>query len=110
MRDFIKEMEVEIENGNFRLFKWINIDDQYNLSIQASGYSYSTPRKNIDLEEYSNFEVAIIKNGKFLTDKSILNDFDKYDELMEYKMDTQVFGYVPKKLVNDLYWYMIEKF
>ena len=80
-----------------------------NYLYKRGGTHYCNPRKIMSLEEYQSFEIAIINHYGFVTDMSMLENFNRLEELMECYMG-QVFGYVPKDLVNDLYVYMKTNF
>ncbi|MBQ3423485.1 MAG: hypothetical protein IJH34_17915 [Romboutsia sp.] len=113
--NFLKLLEVEMEYatnqeslfdsrypGGNRICKWININKEYSLSIQASEMHYCIPRAYIPLKEYTHFELAIIFKGKLAFDITVLEKFDRYDELKIYQEDN-IFAQVPKDLIEDLY-------
>lgn len=64
------------------------------LSVQASRYHYSTPKKNApvaDYDYYTAFELG------FPTEK-LPEEFTQYAEDADYLLDT-VYAYVPKELI-----------
>ncbi len=82
------------------------------ISIQASEFHYCIPKKNLKLEEYSNFEVALFDDWE-----KILKGFRGRAELKNFtegylkngnKKNGIIFAYVPKKIVEKLYLYMNE--
>ena len=121
--EFIKELKIISEGqGTFqseylnfpienRQCEWLKINDELSLSIQASGLHYCLPKKLVPLEEYTNFEMAIIINGNLVSDistiKKLFKNYSRYDELVEY-WNYGVFGYVRKELLNDFYIYCKE--
>ena len=99
---FLDELEIVEEFGRFRFCEWINIDDEYCLSIQCGEGKYCIPRKNINLDKYTHFELALVYEGELTMDTSIFNGFNRKDELLSYQEGT-VYPYVPKDLIEDLY-------
>ena len=93
--------------GGVRICEHLKIDDKLSLSVQASESHYCTPRAYLPLEEYEDFELALIYMGELTEDMSLIKDFPKYDELMEY-FNYGVFGFVPKDLIEDLYTYLLK--
>lgn len=91
----------------FRTCKWLRINDELSLSIQASNMHYCTPRVFTDLDKYTHFEMAIILNDKLNYNPAPLKDFYKFDKLMEY-YEGGVFAYVDKELLEELYIYCKE--
>ena len=57
---FLDELEIVEEIMDFRFCDWIIINDEYCLSIQCGKGKYSIPRENVDLKEYTHFELAFI--------------------------------------------------
>lgn len=108
--EFIKELEKSSTIAcGIRNNLWTKKGE---LSIQASRFHCCVPKKNLKLEEYSHFEIALFNNYK-----KILKGFKAADDLEECKRETWVngngekgilFAYVPKKLVEKLYLYMQE--
>jgi hypothetical protein len=90
------------EDTGFRIYKALQMDDDVLLSIQASYGHYCTPRQTLDIELYSAMELAILKNGKFVSvdqvtdNTSLIEKFDEYYEGM-------VYGFVPVELLEELY-------
>ena len=103
---FLDELEIVEEIMDFRFCDWININDEYNLSIQCGKGKYSIPRNNIDLKEYTHFEIAFIYKGLLSTghDK-LLEGFSRKEELQECQ-EGLIYTYVPKDLIEDLYKYL----
>lgn len=87
--------------GN-RVCEWLEINDEYSLSVQASEMHYCIPRAYVPLEDYTHFEMALIYEGQLSYNTDIINGFNRYDELMEYH-DGSVFYEVPKDLIEELY-------
>ena len=104
--DFEDLLISEITMG-MRCCKWIRINDELALSIQASNIHYCIPRKLIELDKYTHFEMAIIINNTISYDTSVLKGFSKYNELMEYYQGG-IFAYVDKELLEELYTYCKE--
>jgi hypothetical protein len=76
------------EMGTWRCRENIN---NYEVSIVAGNYVYSTPRENLsDPNDFSEYEIAIFKDGEFTRE---FFDSDHYDDVM---------GYVTKEEINSL--------
>ena len=107
---FLDELEIVEEIMDFRFCDWIIINDEYCLSIQCGKGKYSIPRENVDLKEYTHFELAFIYKGLLSTghDK-LLEGFSRKEELKECQEGT-IYPYVPKDLIEDLYKYFKKEF
>ena len=105
------ELDLPIENNEYgaRHLKWLEIGSGLYLSVQASCLHYCRPRKLIKLEDYTHFELALVKEDELISDISIINDFPRFSELEMY-WDYGIFAYVPKDLINDLYYWCLENF
>ena len=103
---FLEELKIAEEFGRFRFCEWIEINDEYCLSIQCGERKYCIPRKNVDLDKYTHFEIAFIYKGA-LSDRhdELLEGFNRKEELQEYKEGT-IYPYVPNDLIEDLYKYL----
>ena len=103
---FLDELEIVEEIIDFRFCDWIIINDEYCLSIQCGKGKYSIPRENVDLKEYTHFELAFIYKGLLSTrhDK-LLEGFSRKEELQKHQEGT-IYTYVPKDLIEDLYKYL----
>lgn len=101
--NFLNELKIVEEFEMFRFCEWIKINDEYCLSIQCGKGKYSIPRENVDLDEYTHFEIAFIYEG-MLSDghDELLDGFNREEELKEYQ-EGSVYPYVPKDLIEDLY-------
>jgi len=104
---FLDELRIVEEFEGFRFCEWIKINDEYHLSIQCGEGKYSIPRINVNLEEYTHFEIAFIYEGS-LSDShtKLLEGFKRKEELQEYQEGT-VYPFVPKDLIEDLYNYFM---
>jgi len=104
---FLDELRIVEEFEGFRFCEWIEINDEYYLSIQCGEGKYSIPRINVNLEEYTHFEIAFIYEGS-LSDShtKLLEGFKRKEELQEYQEGT-VYPFVPKDLIEDLYNYFM---
>lgn len=103
MLNFIKAMS-QIDDTNdsrFRMFKRIPTKSGYDMSIQCSEFHYCFPQKTIALDLYEEFEIATLFENNFVFPR-ILNKFKRKLELEPY-YDGQIFAFVPKDLVEDLY-------
>ena len=100
---FLDELEIVEEFMDFRFCDWISINDEYCLSIQCGKGKYSIHGYNVDLSEYTHFEIAFTYGGNLSTghDK-LLEGFNRKEELQEYREGT-IYPYVPKDLIEDLY-------
>ena len=103
---FLDELKIAEEFGRFRFCEWIEINDEYCLSIQCGEGKYCIPRKIVDLDKYTHFEIAFIYEGS-LSDghDELLEGFNRKEELQEYKEGT-IYSYVPNDLIEDLYKYL----
>ncbi|MDY5983129.1 MAG: hypothetical protein SPJ17_05485 [Anaeroplasma sp.] len=95
--------------GGSRICEWLRIDDKYSLSVQASESHYCTPRALLPLDKYEEFEIAIIYDGCLTCDIRVLKEFPRYEELMEFN-EGDIFAFVPKNLIEDLYCWWINSF
>ena len=103
---FLDELEIIEEFMNFRFCEWININDEYCLSVQCGEGKYSITRKNVDLKEYTHFEIAFIYKGSLSTGHDeLLEGFSRKEELQECQ-EGLIYTYVPKDLIEDLYKYL----
>lgn len=109
--EFIKKLKRSKENKE--MFIPIKAKN-YRLSIQASSFHYSIPKKYLEKEKYRCFELAIFnQNGWFdISKSSKIKKFSNYKTLMKYSdgeyTGTQVFCYVPVQLVEKLYQFLIK--
>ena len=106
MENFIQELLktrtlFENKEMDIRNFDKLETKSGYGMSIQCSKYHYCTPRETTGIEKYESFELAIFSEHNFVYPE-ILKDFPRKNELDEC-YEGQVFGYVPKDLVEDLY-------
>ena len=100
---FLSELEITTQIGRFRFCEWIEINDKYCLSIQCGEGKYCIPRENVDLDQYTHFEIAFIYEGALSDEHNeLLKGFKRKDELQEYQ-EGSVYPYVPKDLIEDLY-------
>ena len=100
---FLDELEIVEEFMDFRFCDWISINDEYCLSIQCGKGKYSIPRDNVDLREYTHFEIAFTYGGSLsIGHDKLLEGFNRKEELQEYREGT-IYPYVPKDLIEDLY-------
>jgi hypothetical protein len=85
---------------------------QYFLSIVMGEHYYSTPRENIDLENYFAIELAIFTKDDLWATKKELRDKGVFDIIgmgeHEYQEDenenaANLFGYVPVELIFKVY-------
>ncbi len=88
--------------SGLRMIEWLPIGDGYSLSIQASVSAYCKPRALVPLDQYTEFEMALIYIDKLSTDVEIFKGFDRYEELLKYQEGT-IFPFTPKDLIEDLY-------
>ena len=100
---FLDELEIVEEFMDFRFCDWISINDEYCLSIQCGKGKYSIPRENVNLKEYTHFEIAFIYEGQLSTGHDeLLKGFNRKEELQEC-CEGSIYTYVPKDLIEDLY-------
>lgn len=62
------------EDFGFRMFQGIPLKDGIVLSVQGSYAHYSTPRKTVPLDQYTELEVAIFKDDEFTTIENVTTD------------------------------------
>ncbi|TYS68673.1 hypothetical protein FZC76_06925 [Sutcliffiella horikoshii] len=90
------------EDMGFRMFKQVKISDEVGLSIQASYGHYCSPRKTLPLEMYSSMELAIFKDGEFVSVQEVTENKEVISELSEHYEGT-VYGGVPVETLEKLY-------
>jgi len=77
--------------GTWRCRENIN---NYEVSIVAGKYVYSTPRENLsDPNDFSEYEIAIFKDGEFTRE---FFDSDHYDDVMGYVNKEQILSLISK--------------
>lgn len=105
------EEEIDLKDKGFgvRQCKWLYVGSGIYLSIQASPIHYCIPRELVPLNEYTHFEMGIIKKYKLNYDISIFSEFPRYGELKSH-FDGGVFAYVPRELLSDLYIWCLDNF
>ena len=107
---FLDELEITEEFMGFRFCKWININDEYCLSVQCGKGKYSIPRENVNLKEYTHFEIAFIYEGQLSTGHDeLLEGFSRKEELQKHQ-EGIIYTFVPKDLIEDLYKYLKKEF
>ena len=107
---FLDELEIVEEIMDFRFCEWINIDDEYCLSIQCGKSKYSIPSENVNLKEYTHFEIAFIYEGQLSTGHDeLIKGFSRKEELKECQ-EGSIYTYVPKDLIEDLYKHLKRRF
>lgn len=99
----LKELGIfyEFEKLKIRVYNAIKLNNDYELSIQASSNHYCLPKEMIPIENYDSYEVAIFLQNNFAEPKELKN-FKKYNELQKYKSQCG-YSFVPKELVEELY-------
>jgi hypothetical protein len=107
---FIKDL-IEIDLGTpmyverddkYRQFKPIQVAENLWLSIQASYAHYSKPRKTIDKEEYTHWEIALFTKEEFVQIQFALPEFASLAEIELY-FEGSKYPYVPADLVEEIY-------
>lgn len=110
MKDFRELLETKEESKymsiHHRLFKPIEFENNFSISIQGSYSHYCNPRQTLSIDEYESLEIAIFENDKWIqphTDKRFLN-FSRINELLSHyeESDIAVGGYLPIDLIQDL--------
>lgn len=100
---FLSELKIVEEIGMFRFCEWIKINEEYYLSIQCGVGKYCIPRKNVDLDKYTHFEIAFIYENELSTGHDeLLEGFNRKEDLQKYK-EGAIYMFVPKDLIEDLY-------
>lgn len=96
----------DLPNG-IRVCEWVNINQEWNLSVQASALHYCTPRALVPLENYTCFEVAVIKGGVMCPWEIALEEMNVSLDHFNFG---DILGYVPKHVVEKIYKFMMEKY
>lgn len=74
------------------------------LSVQASMAHYSTPKKNVPVEEYEAFEVTLTKKGAFVAVEDIVKDHAIIEAFKPYKTSGKgAYPFVPTEVIEQLY-------
>ncbi|MGU9123139.1 hypothetical protein ACV3YD_15005 [Clostridium perfringens] len=111
MKDFRCLLKRDESNPTcIAMLKRIYIGD-YELSIQASEYHYSTPRKNLsNLFDYETMEVAVFKSEVWVNvaKDSFFNEWSERHEFLE-SYDGMVAAYIPIKMIQSFCNYIEEK-
>lgn len=91
------------------------ITGDYKISIQASGFHYCTPRKDLpELDDYSAVEIAIFDSADEWVqprEDEFIQQFHKFDELIACYEDGDVAvgAYIPMDLVQEFIQYLKEQ-
>lgn len=103
LKEVIKELNSDIGEG-FRMFERVRPSSKSNieLSIQASYQHYCTPKKTVDIEDYTTMELAIMRK------KTFLNIFDLCDDpVLVTKLrrcyEGSIYGFVPVEIIEEVY-------
>lgn len=92
-----------IEERFPRSLQGIMINEQIYLSIQASCHHYCSPRKTLaNLKDYVAMELAILKDGEFVSAKEVIANIPLIKQLDDY-FEGMVYPYVPVELIEQLY-------
>lgn len=93
---FTKLLETKKDLLGRDTFKNIILDNGLELSVKASVMHYCSPRTSgLSPEEYTEFEVAVIREGKIIDPNSNIAKTSEYDG--------DVFPYLDCDLVQELY-------
>lgn len=99
----LQEKMSDMDLRLFRQLRPIKIKDDFWISIQASGGHSCKPKTTLtDLEGYTHWEFAFLREGEFTRAKDVLPEFLSLAELELYFEET-TYSYVPKNLVEELY-------
>lgn len=78
----------------------------YTLSVGASDFHYSSPRKNLSSpQEYIAYEVAVMKGFLFVTEEVRSAVGFRRDEI---NADTDVLGWIPREVIDEIISYLEE--
>lgn len=99
------------EENRYRGFRGIQIGP-YILSIQGSYGHYCTPRTTIDPEDYSEMEMAVIKDKEFhsILDDDNFKDFPFKSEFEEREDSPGLYAYIKVELIEALYQFLKHKY
>jgi hypothetical protein len=86
----------------------IRINENVELSIQASYAHYCNPRKTTTLNEYTEMELAVFEDNKFVPVERVMNNEILIDRFKEY-YEGMVYGFVPVELLEELYQELINQ-
>lgn len=90
------------EDNGFRVYKKLHFNNDVSISIQASYGHYCSPRKTLDITQYNQLELAIFKDGQFVSVDQVLDNSLLVSQLEECYEGT-VYGYVPVEVIENLY-------
>lgn len=95
---------IERVGGDFPITSRIEVGN-FNLSVQASLYHYSTPRENLDdFSEYSQYEIAIFEGDDVWVSPRNDPRFSGQEWAAKFEDGgNPVAGYVDKKTVEEIY-------
>ena len=115
MVTFIKELK-RIPRGDVpdfvsaampQFYEAIGCPNDVVLSVQASMAHYSTPKKNVEAEEYEAFELTITKKGEFVSVEDIVKDKSIIEAFKPYKTSGKgAYPFVPAEVIEQLYLYL----
>ena len=115
MVTFIKELK-RIPRGDVpdfvaaampQFYEAIGCPNDVVLSVQASMAHYSTPKKNVEAEEYEAFELTITKKGEFVSVEDIVKDKSIIEAFKPHKTSSKgAYPFVPAEVIEQLYLYL----
>ncbi|MDK0595798.1 hypothetical protein P5F14_15295 [Clostridium perfringens] len=110
MKDFRELLESNENSSPFiRMLKRITVG-AYELSIQASTYHYSVPRKTlVNLFDYEAMEVAVFKNKDWINveEDSLFDEWEEREQFLK-DYDGMVARYIPIRMIQSLCDYIDE--
>ena len=82
-------------------FKRVHCVDGFNMSVQASAYHYSIPKK-AQADSYTSVEVGFPSEKEPLLVDFVEQSFTDQHEGVEIKFTSTVYPYVPVKVVDEV--------
>lgn len=90
-----------------RINEPIQFNEDILLSIQCSYAHYCIPRNTLPYNKYRDMEIGIVKSNEFVKVEEVL---ELEENKWENYYDTQVYGYVPVDLIEELYQALKQKY
>lgn len=119
--EFISEMKETFESVLPRLarapkawvlrnFNPIKFGNNVELSVQASFSHYCSPRTTTDLKDYTSMEIALFKDGEFISLTGLLIPHIDLMKRAEGYYEGTVYGYMPVEMIEEIYQALKETF
>ena len=117
MYNFMKELKnggVLVDKKIFkdmqiRVFNHINFDKNIIMSVQASFQHYCTPKRTINIEEYTTMELGFIRQDKYVKFENITTNYALANKQQNYELG-EIYANVPCELIENVYMQLLREY